>query len=164
QDGVSCPRKSPWPKKVSMFSLLPLIPIIALAVFVLAQTNTIRLIIWLSALGIFAVPLRYLVCARCPYYGQYCSTLMGKTVPLMFKKQEGKSMKPGLWIDMAFFVFLFFFPVPDLWRFGGIVLVIVWFGLLSLFFIVMSLFVCSFCPLTFCPANRGGKRTPENVQ
>jgi len=69
QDGVSCPAKSPWDPGVSRVTGLPFLPIVILGILVLAQTSVPKLLLWTALLGIFAYPLRLLVCARCPYYG-----------------------------------------------------------------------------------------------
>jgi len=157
QDGVKCPKVSPWPKKNGLISSLPLIPILGLAIYILVETSLSLLAIWLLAFFLFAWPLRYLVCARCPYYGQHCSTMMGKLIPRMFKKQEGKSMKLGLWLDVFFFLFLFLLPAPAAYRVGGMALFLVWVGLFLLLFVFLSIFACACCPLTFCPIGRGGR-------
>ncbi|MDD5225463.1 MAG: hypothetical protein PHE84_15885 [bacterium] len=159
QDGVKCPRVSPWPPsgRNNLIMAVFLIPILGTAVYVLAKTSPLMLAVWLLALLLFAWPLRYLICARCPYYGQHCSTNMGKIVPLMFKKQEGKSMKLGLWLDVVSFFFLFLLPAPAAYRVGGMTLALVWAGAFLLLFILISTLACAYCPLTFCPIGRGGR-------
>ena len=102
QDGIECPSSPPWPSWVSRISGLPFILILGLASYFLYQSNTITLLVWLAGFFVFVVPLRYLICARCPYYGKDCSSSFGRLVPLMFKKQDGKSMRLGLWLDVAF--------------------------------------------------------------
>ncbi len=159
QDGVKCPRVSPWPPpgRNNLIMAVFLIPILGTAVYVLAKTSLLMLGVWLLALLLFAWPLRYLICARCPYYGQHCSTNMGKLVPYMFKKQEGKSMKLGLWLDVASFLILFLLPAPATYRVGGIALALAWIGAFLILFIMTSTFACAHCPLTFCPIGRGGR-------
>jgi hypothetical protein len=157
QDGVTCPGKSPWHPRVSMITGLPFVPIVFLAVHVLAHTSIPKLILWIGLLLIFAYPLRYLVCARCPYYGQKCSSGFGTAVPRMFKKQEGKSMLTGLWLDVVMFGLLLLIPLPDMWRWGGVLMTLAWLASFFLFFAVLTRMACSVCPFTFCPIGRGGK-------
>ena len=157
QDGVSCPRKPPWDPKVSKLTGLPFVLILALAVYVLFQAGILKLIIWLSALGIIVYPLRYLICARCPYYGMECSSGLGKLVPRLFKKQEGKSMVMGLWLDIVFFTFLFAYPLPYIWRTEGPLFLLIWCFAWFLAFTVLTRVACSVCPFTFCPIGRGGR-------
>lgn len=156
-DGIICPKQSPWPKWVRWVTTLPILPMTALGIYILARTDTVKLIIWLTVLAVFAVPLRYLVCARCPYYGQPCSTTMGKIVPLLFNKQDGKPMKFGLWLDVISFTLLFLLPIPEAYELGGMILAVVWAGVLLLFFLLLSHFACTVCPLTFCPIGKCGK-------
>ena len=157
QDGVTCPRTSPWPAGTNWTMRLMFVPVIVTPVYILAQTNLLKLGLWLLLFGLFAYPLRYLVCARCPYYGQPCSTDLGKIVPRMFKKQEGKSMRLGLWLDVVSFVLLFVLPLPEVWRWGGVPTILLWCGMFVALFLVMTKVACSPCPLTFCPIGRAGR-------
>jgi hypothetical protein len=157
QDGVSCPQTAPWHTRVSLMTGLPFIPIAILAAFVLLQTSILKLILWVAVLGIFAYPLRYLICARCPYYGQNCSTSFGRIVPRMFRKQEGRSMKLGLWLDVVMIALLLLIPLPEIWQVGGLLLTALWLGAFFLFFAVLTKMACSLCPFTFCPIGQAGK-------
>jgi len=157
QDGVPCPTQAPWRPRVSAVTGLPFVPIAALALFVLAHTSIPKLLLWAALLAVFAYPLRYLVCARCPYYGQRCSSTFGVAVTRMFKKQEGKSMRAGLWLDVVMFALLLLIPLPDMWRWGGALLTLAWLAAFFLFFTVLTRMACSVCPLAFCPIGRGGR-------
>ncbi len=157
QDGVRCPTRAPWASRVSTLTSLTFIPIILLAFYILVQTSVVKLLVWLALFAVFAYPLRTLICARCPYYGQRCSTLYGVTVPRMFKKQEGKSMRLGLWLDVVFFCLLLLIPLPDVWRLGGFLLLLLWVGVFALMMGTITRIACSVCPLTFCPIGRAGR-------
>lgn len=155
QDGVLCPRKPPWNPSVSRVTGLPFMAILVLGIYILVvQGGFIQLVIWLLAYAIFSYPLRYLVCARCPYYGMDCSSSYGKLVARMFKKQEGKSMLLGLWLDVVFLSFLFVFPLIYI---KSLVFIIVWCGVFVLAFAVLSRLACAVCPFTFCPIGKGGR-------
>lgn len=155
QDGVVCPRKPPWDSRVSRITGLPFMVILVLGIYILVvQAGFIKLVIWLLAYAIFSYPLRYLVCARCPYYGMDCSSSYGKLVTKMFKKQEGKSMLLGLWLDVMFFAFLFIFPLIYI---KSLVFIIVWCVLFLLAFVVLTRLACAVCPFTFCPIGKGGR-------
>jgi hypothetical protein len=157
QDGISCPQRPPWNPIVSRIAGLPLIPMIALGIYATYDAGPIKLIIWLIALGILIYPLRYLVCARCPYYAKDCSTSFGRIVPHLFKKQQGKSMKIGLWLDVVFIAFLFIYPFPEVWKRGGL-LTLLWSGSFLLFFMLITRLGCSVCPFTFCPIGKAGRK------
>jgi hypothetical protein len=72
----------------------------------------------------------------------------------MFKKQEGKSMLFGLWLDVVFLTFLFVFPLIFI---HSLILIIAWCGVFLLAFIVLTRLACAVCPFTFCPIGKGGK-------
>ncbi len=154
QDGVFCPNESPWPAKNMKWTTASMLPTLLVGIYVLAHTNIAKLIIWLIIWVIFAYPLRYLICARCPYYGKNCSTYYGIMVKYMFKKQEGKSMKTGLWLDIVFFLIIIGLPIPEMWQFGGIIMLPVWFGTMFLMSIAIGGMGCKYCPLTFCPVGK----------
>ncbi len=157
QDGVSCPKKSPFPARVAMITGIPILLIMAMAVVVLAATDVWRLVIWLAVALAFLIPLRALICARCPYYGQTCSTGFGKLVPLMFKKQEGKSMVLGLWLDVVAMTFLFIYPLSDMWAYSGWTALGLWCLLYLGMVLALTKIACSLCPFTFCPIGKMGR-------
>jgi hypothetical protein len=157
QDGVRCPSRPPWAPRISKITSLTFLPIVLIALYTLAHTSVFKLFLWVLLLVIFAYPLRYLVCARCPYYGERCSTMMGLTVPRMFRKQEGRSMLLGLWLDVAFFLALFLIPLPDVWQLGGFLLLALWFGAFAVMIAAITRMACSVCPLAFCPIGRAGR-------
>ncbi|MFP4475704.1 MAG: hypothetical protein ACLFOY_09080 [Desulfatibacillaceae bacterium] len=155
QDGVHCPRKAPWAPWVGWITTLMFLPLVAVAVVVLAQTSVWKLLVWLLVLWALLVPLRYFVCARCPYYGDYCSSLFGKTTPFVFRKQHG-SMKVGLWMDVVAVAILFVLPIPDMFRYGGIATLMLWLALFGMAFLILFRVACRPCPFTFCPIGSAG--------
>lgn len=157
QDGVPCPRTTPWTPRSGRLTRLLFIPIIVLPIYILAQTSILKLFIWLLLLGIFAYPLRYLVCARCPYYGQICCTDFGRIVTRMFRKQEGRSMRLGLWLDVVFFAALCLVPLPEVYEWGGILMIFVWLAVFFGVFAGLTRLACSVCPFTFCPIGKAGR-------
>jgi|YNPNPStandDraft_1061719.scaffolds.fasta_scaffold18911_3 hypothetical protein len=157
QDGVSCSRQPPWPSWVSWLTTLTMLPVALCGAYILAHTSPWKLALWLGSFAVFAVPVRYLVCARCPYYGRSCSTQFGRAVPLLFRKQEGRSMRLGLWLDVVFITILFALPVTEAWRLGGLLLLLLWVSMFASMFAVLSRAACSVCPFTFCPIGRAGK-------
>ena len=154
QDGVSCPEQSPWPRKNMKWATMSFLPVGILGSYVLSRTDNIKFAIWIIIYVIFVYPLRYLVSALCPYYGQNSSNYFGIIVPRLFKKQEGKSMKTGLWLDVVFMSIMFVLPIPEMLRFGGYILLLVWIGSFLLLFFALGRMACRYCPLTFCPIGR----------
>jgi hypothetical protein len=158
QDGVFCPAKSPWDPKVSQRTGLPLLPVLGLAFYILVVHNLYLLAVWFGLMVVFAWPLRYLICARCPYYGQPCSTNMGLLVARMFPRQEGKSMKPGLWLDLGFLILLFALPLYPAWAEGGPWLTAAWVAAYAVWMGLLARLGCRTCPFTFCPVGRVNRR------
>ena len=157
QDGVTCPGTSPWARHTGILTGIPMIFITVLAVYILGKTNITALVLWLLLLFSFAVPLRYLICARCPYYGQPCSTMVGVLIPRLFKKQEGKSMVTGLWLDVLFFLLLFVIPLPYAWLNFGWPVTLLWVNAVILGALALTRFGCARCPFAFCPIGKAAR-------
>lgn len=157
QDGTVCPKIAPWGRHVGIVTGIPYLVIAVLGGYILERTSPIALLVWFLLLLIFAVPLRYLICARCPYYGQPCCTLLGIVTPRLFQKQEGRSMKAGLWLDMVFFLFLFGIPLPYAWLGFGWPMALLWTGAIVAGFLIHTRFGCARCPFTFCPIGKVGR-------
>lgn len=157
QDGVECPVVPPWSKHSSKFTGIPLLLMTVTGIVILFLTSKTALILWLFAFFLFAYPLRYLVCARCPYYSKKCYNPMAKVIPLLFKKQEGKSMVLGLWLDVVFAVILFALPLPFAYQLCGWPLVVIWSLLFFLIFCILTKVGCSVCPFSFCPIGKAGR-------
>ncbi len=157
QDGGESPPRPPGPRHTGILTGIPLVLMSLVAIYILAPASLVALIIWLGLLFVLAFPLRYLVCARCPYYGQSCSTVMGRLVPYMFKKQSG-SMKAGLWGDVIIGPALFLIPLPFAAGSSGWVMVIIWLFVVALVVGTLTRFGCTRCPLTFCPIGKAGRR------
>jgi hypothetical protein len=154
---AACPPKSPWPKYSAVITFIPWPVISGLAVYILFNTSLVMLGVWLAAFLLFFVPLRYLVCVRCPYYGQNCSTIMGRLVPLMFKQRPGKPLAIGLWLDIVFFAVLSIIPLPYAWQLGGLALTALWLAVFAAFLVSLGVFGCRYCPFTYCPIGRASR-------
>ncbi len=158
QDGVRWPKKPPWGPRVWIIVAAPLALIFVVAVVVLFKTSLVSLLVMLLAAGVITVQMMYMVCTRCPYYGRDCFFLrFGRIVPLIFKKQEGKSMVPGMWLSMLIAAFLFVYPIPGMWAYGGWIAVALWVILFALFFVMLSRVACPTCPFASCPYRKAGK-------
>ncbi len=156
QDGVSCPKKAPWDGPNRLI-VMPGSILMALGIYILVKTSLVALIIWLLVMFVLVYPLRYLVCARCPYYGQDCWSGNGKIVPRMFKKQEGKSMVLGLWLDVVLGAIILFIPLSFAIMDFGTIMAIAWFAAFFFMFMSMTRFGCSKCPFIFCPIGKAGR-------
>ena len=156
QDGVECPKEAPWKKTYSVAGIPGLI-LIGLGAYILLKTSIPWLFVWGLIVFLFAYPLRYLICARCPYYGQQCWSGLGVAVTFMFKKQEGKSMVLGLWLDVVLGLIIFAIPLVHAVRDLAPSIVLAWCGAFTLMVGVMTRLGCAHCPFTFCPIGKLGK-------
>ncbi len=156
-NGISCPKKSPWPKKSAIITFIPWPFIVLMAVYILAKTSILMLGVWSAAFLLFAIPLRYLICAPCPYYGQSCSTIMGKVVPFVFKNRPGTPLALGLWLDIVSFTVLLIIPIPYAWNIGGVGLTAAWVGVFLIFLFALPIYGCHYCPFTYCPIGKAGR-------
>ena len=157
QDGCRGPRKAPWPSSISIVTTLPFLVVFGLGFYILMNSSMLKLAVWLAVVVFSIVPGRYFLCARCPYYGQDCSTKFGRLVPYLFRKQEEKSMRPGLWLDLTEMIVLFLIPLPDAWRTGGLILLLLWIGANLLSFGTLTRIACPACSFTFCPIGKAGR-------
>ena len=66
-------------------------------------------------------------------------------------------MKLGLGLDLVAMILLFVIPLPDAWRTGGAVLLILWVGANLITFGVLTKLACSACHFTFCPIGKAGR-------
>lgn len=157
QDGCHCPNDPPWHPMVSKITAVPILLFFGVGFFGVAQLGYVYFLIWLILAGIKIYGIRYLVCARCPYYGKNCSSFFGKLVPLLHKKQENKSMVIGLYIDTLFWGILFLFPLYYFLQYKMAGFTILY--CLSFIFMVgiLSRLACTVCPLTVCPVGKMGR-------
>lgn len=150
QDSVEYPTHPPWPRHTEILTGIPMAVTGLLGIYTLARTSLPALAVWLVLGGILAYPLRYLVCARCPYYGQSCSTPMGRFIPYLFKKRAG-SMKAGLWGDIILGIPLFLIPLACAVSAEAWGLASAWMITSVIALGMLSRFGCKNCPFTFCP-------------
>ena len=156
QDGAACPRESPWTRP-SKIEILTWLVVVGLGIYILGKTSFHALAAWLLMIFTFVVPLRYLICARCPYYGQECHNGLAKFVTYLFKKQEGKSMVLGLWLDIILGAPIAVIPLYYAWTGWGWIMVLAWVTAVVASLIAMTRFGCLKCPFTFCPIGKAGR-------
>ncbi|ABW67116.1 hypothetical protein [Desulfosudis oleivorans] len=154
---AGCPPDPPWPKYVAFITFLPWPVIVGMALYILWHTSRVMLDVWLTAFFLFFVPLRYLICAPCPYYGKNCSTIMGRLVPLMFAQRPGTPLAIGLWLDIVSFAVLSIIPLPYAWRLGGAPLTGLWLAVFATALVSLGALGCRYCPFTYCPIGRASR-------
>ncbi len=152
-----CLSQSPWPGYSVIVTFIPWPVIVCMGVYILYKTSFTMLGVWLAAFFLFFVPLRYLICARCPYYGKNCSAITGRMVPFFFAKRPGTPLAVGLWLDIVFFAILSLIPVPFAFKLGGALLTAAWLAVFASAIILLALFGCRYCPFTYCPIGKASR-------
>ena len=63
----------------------------------------------------------------------------------------------GLWLDVVFFLILFFFPLPYARLGFGWPITLLWIMMIISGFLIHTRFGCARCPFTFCPIGKLGR-------
>lgn len=158
QDGCRCPEEPPWHPTVSKITAVPILFFFGVGGYGMAQLGYLYFAVWISLVGIKIYGIRYIVCARCPYYGTNCSSFFGRLVPFLHKKQENKSMVIGLWIDTLFWGVLFLYPLYYFVQNKMYITTLMYGSSFLLMVVLLSRLACSICPLTICPVGQMGRK------
>ncbi|MEW6554544.1 MAG: hypothetical protein AB1384_09685 [Actinomycetota bacterium] len=151
--GTGEPAANPWPTYVSFVTTGSTLPALTLGLRSLLEKNPRKLpgygILW-AALATIS---RKDICARCPYYGEYCSTLFGKITPLVFPHSDKPMTTRGFYWDLALLPALFLYPIPEINRSSRkrlVAYIVSW----AVFLAAMYSLACRRCPLEACPVPR----------
>jgi hypothetical protein len=153
QDVSSVAAANPWPVYVSFVTTASALPAAALAVHALLREKPCKLPVYGALWAALATVSRKDICAHCPYYGQYCSTLFGKITPLMFPHSDKPLTTQGFYWDIALLPALLLYPVPEIFRASRRLLaahLAAW----ALYLVTMYTLACRRCPLEACPVPR----------
>jgi len=135
---------SAWVNQVLMTS-----PII-LGALALARHRRWKLLVYLPASAAFVTVWRKFICARCRYYGEPCSTMLGVFTAAMMPRDEVRELDRNAMIaDFAFIGALALFPLPQVLRsrrLAAAYLISVMAGMSSIL-----LNACGRCGNGFCP-------------
>ncbi len=144
---------NPWPGYVSFATTFSALPAAALGTRALRRGSRIKLPLYGAAWAALTTVARRDICARCPYYGEYCSTLFGKITPLIWPRSDKPLVKQGFYWDLALLPLLFILPLPEVWHDSeaGLAAYLAAWGL---FLAAMYELACRRCPLEACPVPR----------
>lgn len=144
---------NPWPEYVSFVTTSSALPAIAIASRALLRGKPRKLpaygLLW-TALTTVA---RRDICARCPYYGEYCSTLFGKITALILPRSDKPLTRQGFYWDLVLLPAIFIYPAPEIWR-DSRSLFSAYLGSWAIFLSAMYGLACRRCPLEACPVPR----------
>lgn len=157
QDGYPYPEKPPWDPGVTRITSSLVFIFFWAGLYGTFKVGFLTGIIWILAFCFKLFAVRYMVCARCPYYGCHCSCFYGKLAAFCFDKQENKSMELGLWIDLLVWSFIFMFPLYHYIMGGMLFYAGIWCLLFLVMFGSLSILACSICPFEFCPQGLAGR-------
>lgn len=150
--------ESPWPPWVSFVTTASALPAVALGTASLWRGGRRKLPLWGGLwLALTTVSRRH-ICARCPYYGEYCSTLFGKLTPLMWPRSDEPLSTRGFYWDVALAPPLFALPAPEAYRISKrffLAYLAAW----ALFLGTLNGLGCRRCPLAMCPFNLAARVT-----
>ncbi len=149
---------NPWPKSTS-FAVTGALAIPGImGIYALAKKAPRRLPLQVSLWVALTTALRRVICARCDYYGEYCSTLMGKWTALFLERDNQPLEAAGFYWDAILGACIILYPLPQAakvsWRFAVIYL-FSWAAALTLF----NLLACRVCPIQACPMPGRGRGT-----
>lgn len=153
RDGSAQGAANPWPVYVSFATTASALPAAALAVHALFKEKPRKLPVYGALWTALATISRKDICARCPYYGEYCSTLFGKITPLMFPHSDKPLTTQGFYWDLALLPALFLYPMPEIFRTSRRLLA-AHFAAWALYLVTMYNLACKRCPLEACPVPR----------
>lgn len=144
---------NPWPRHVSFITTASALPPAVIAIRTLMKESPRKLPIYGGLWAALTTVSRRDICARCPYYGEYCSTLYGKITALMFPRSDKAMTTQGFYWDLVLLPAIFLYPLPQVYRRSKRLLA----GYLAawtLFLSVMYNMACKRCPLEACPVPR----------
>lgn len=141
---------TPWDEKSAMLNQgLMSLPIL-IGGYAIAKSRPRRLVVYLSAVIAFMTYWRRFICARCQYYGQPCSTMLGVMTAHMMPRDETKQLDRNAMIaDFAFIGLLTMMPLRDALKRKGLGLLYVASVAAGLGAILTN--ACERCGNDFCP-------------
>ncbi len=148
----NCTGRNPWPTWVSFATTSSALPAVVLGYRSLWRGRRSKLPLWGGLWLVLATLSRRFICARCPYYGEYCSTLFGKVTPLIWRRDQRPLTAGGFLWDLVLAPALFILPAPDAYRISKRYL-LAYLSAWALFLVIMHRLGCRRCPLDMCPFN-----------
>lgn len=144
---------NPWPRGTAYVTTALFAIPVSMGAYALLRKAPRRLPIFVSIWAALATAVRQVVCCRCEYYGQECSTLMGLWTASRFKRDEDNPLTAEAFqLDFALIGSSMLYPLPQVARMGKSYL-----ALYALSIAVggagMRLLACRVCPNDVCFMN-----------
>ncbi len=147
--------ESPWPHGTSYITTALFAVPGLLGSWALLRKAPLRLPIFAGIWVAIATVVRKVVCCRCEYYGEDCSTMMGKWTAMLFEKDEEHPLTAeAFYLDFGLIGASILLPLPQVKKMGS--------RYLALYLLAVLLsaagiryFACRHCPVTVCLNNPG---------
>ena len=102
---------NPWPDYVAFITTGSALPAGAIAFQALLRQSRRKLPVYGLLWTALTTVARRDICAHCPYYGEYCSTLFGKITALMWPRSDKPLARQGFYWDLILLPAIFVYPV-----------------------------------------------------
>lgn len=144
---------NPWPKWLSFVTMGLALKIWAIGLYALIRENPRRLPAYVGFLVAGATVARRELCARCPYYGEYCTMLIGKWTAVLYEPRDEAPTTISYLLDGFIGGSTFLYPLPEVSRRSWKLLAF-YLAIAAAFAVVSLSFSCRRCPMEGCPLNR----------
>lgn len=145
--------ENPWPKWLSFVTMGLAVLLWIAGLYAIMRENPRRIPAFLGMLVAELTVARRELCARCPYYGEYCTMLIGKWTSLVYERREGPPPTFAYLLDGFLGGALFLAPLPSV-TLRSRRLLALYLAAGVAFMCVSMKFSCGRCRMDSCPANR----------
>lgn len=144
--------ENPWPPWLSFATMASAMAAWTAGLVELARNRSWKLLVFIVTLVVAATTARKELCARCPYYGRYCTMLIGKWTALLYERSE-KPLTTAcfLWDGMTGGL-LFMLPIPEVLE-GSLWTRLCYLASVASFFSLSMRYSCRRCRTDICPVN-----------
>lgn len=147
------PAANPWPRGTAYVTTSFYGVVLAMGTYALARKAPRRLPLFAFLWVVLITAVRKIVCCRCEYYGQECSTLMGKWTAMILPPEPEKNLTAeAFYVDLAVVGACILYPIPQAYEMGKRYFVL-YVAFMLLGGLVVRLLGCSRCPNAVCPMN-----------
>lgn len=141
---------SPWDRRSAVVNQVLMGMPVAIGTLAIARERPLKLIYYLPGVILVTTAWRRFVCARCRYYGQECSTLLGIMTARIMPRDEDKALDRNTMVaDFTFLGALALMPLPQV--FIKKRLAVLYLASLVAFFSAILFNACGRCGNDFCP-------------
>jgi hypothetical protein len=148
--GTGGEERSPWDRNSAVVHQVLMGVPVAIGVQAIARYKPLKLAYYLPGVILLVTTWRRFVCARCRYYGNECSTLLGIATARMMPRDEERALdRNTMFVDFAFMVALALIPLPQVLKRSR--LAVLYLLSLAAFFFAILFNACGRCGNDFCP-------------